>query len=276
MSQLVTVTFIVNDITGEEKFVDNLPGDYEFQEGEREVTRQITQEEFDLLHENFGKRLKIYRYIKNVPFNDKFKPPFEVNYKTGLTRRLHHEPVINHSGFLEEMNFYAGATYNPAKMGYDYYDRILCVKFTYTIDPSTQFVVQRIKEVSYLQEDEEVHPDVKTMVKLYSLIEMDDEAIRRRKNVIALLKLDLARFISWLVSVQYPDPATRPNSNDAAKQIMGPLNIPILNYINGGDNSIYYIIQNADDDFFEIMMPEEGKTVRQFCLDRLRDNVSLP
>lgn len=271
MSGLVTVTFIINDITGDEKFVENLPEDYEFQPGERSVTRQISQEEYDLLFHNFGERLKIFRYVDESSLYDVFTPPKGLNYKTGLTTRLHPKHFIKKDGWLEKTEFYANISYNPTLKSWDYSDKIICANFDYTIDPVTEYAVSRVKIVDYHKENGDSHPDKKVMHKVYSVLEMDEVAIKRRSNVISLIKIDIAKFVAWLVSVQYPDPNTRPSSNDLAKQIMAPLNIPIMNYINGGDRSMIDIIKYAKEPFFDTMMPEHGKSVRNFIVDWMEE-----
>lgn len=272
MSDLVTVTFLINDNTGEEKFVENLPQDYQFQPGERSVTREITQEEFDLLFHNLGEKLKIFRYVDEASLYDKYIPPKGLNYKTGLTTRLHPKHYIKKDGWLEKTEFYANISYNSTIKDWEYSDKIICANFTYTIDPVTEYAISRVKVVDYHKENGELHPDKKVMVKVYSVLEMDEVAIKRRSNVISLIKIEIAKFAAWLLSVQYPDPNTRPNSNDVSKALMAPLNIPILNYINGGDRSIIQIIKYANDEFFDIMMPEYGKTVRDHIVDWMEEH----
>lgn len=269
---LVSAKFIINDITDEEKFVETLPADYIFQPGERLVTRQIPEEEFALLKDNFGQRLKIYRYVDNSSLFDKFEPPFGLNYKTGLTVRLHPKHEVAPNGYLQQSKYYSNISYNPTIGEWEYDDLVVCAVFDYVVDPVTEFTVSRTKEVRYFKENGEMHPDTKQMFKVYSVLEMDEVAIKRRSNVISLIKIEISKFVAWLFSVQFPDPNTRPNSNDAAKQIMQPLNMPILNYINGGDRSIIDIIRYAKEPFFDTMMPSKGKTVRNFIVDRMEEH----
>lgn len=266
---LVTAQFLINDNTGAEQFVVNLPYTYEYGPGERLVTREISQEQYDLFLANKQDHIKIFRYASNLTGYDLKHPPKGLDYKIGLNTRLHTKPDFNPNGFLQKMEYYTNAQYDTTLGEFVYTDKILEAVFNYTIDPTTKFVVHRTKTVRWYKEDGTQHPDQKIMFKIYSAIEMDDEAVQRRKNVIALIKLEVAMFLAAVLKIQYPNPATRPDSNEQAKALMAPLNVPVLNYINGGDLALKTIIQNSPATFFNTVMPKHGKTVRQFIVDRL-------
>ncbi len=270
---LVTATYLINDNTGEEKFVINLPSDYPYGPHERLVERQITEEDYQVLAENKGNHLKIFRYVDDVQsYKSLVIPPKGLNYKVGLSRRLHHKPSFHPSGLLTGMEFYANAEFNPATISVDHEDLILKTDFNYTIDPSTRFVIRRDKVVTWYTEDGTPCSDIKIMTKWYSMMEMDAEIIQRRTNFISVLKLEVAQFLAWLFSVTYPDPNTRPSSNDASKEMIKQLNLPILNYINGGDKAIGDIIQGIDNDVFEVTMPQHGISLREYLVTKIRDH----
>lgn len=266
---LVAAQFLVNNVTGVEQFVINLPGSYEFGPNESLHDRMITQEQYDLLLANKQEHIKLFRFCSNLTGYDLTIPPKGMDYKIGLDTRLHTKPTFHDNGFLIKMEFYATATYNPTKGEFDYADLILDATFDYTIDPTTRFVIYRNKTVRWYKEDGTAHPDNKVMFKIYNPIEMDDEAIQRRKNVIALIKVEVAKFLAQVFAMQYPNPATRPNSNEAAKNLMAPLNVPVLNYINGGDLTIKNLILSSPQTFWDTIMPKYSKSVRNFIADRL-------
>ena len=108
------------------------------------------------------------------------------------------------------------------------------------------------------------------MFKPYTLLEMDEEAIRRRSNVISLIKIELAKFNAWVLIQQFPNPANRPNSNDQVKGFASLFAAPMLAYINGGDKSIIRFTQAMQHPFMELRIPWQGnKTVREFIISRV-------
>lgn len=268
---LVNATFLVNSITGTENFVVNLPENYQFAAGERLITRQIPEEQYELYRSDKWKQLKIYRYIdKNAMYTDNTVVPKGLDYKGGLTIRLFPKPFIENNGFLRKMEYYANAAFNSATLSWDLSDKILEADFTYQIDPATEFVVARTKKVTWFREDGVAHPDTKTMFKPYSLLQMDEEAIRRRSNVVGLIKIELARFNAWALAQQFPNPATRPNANDSIKGIAAVFAPYMSSFVQAGDKSIIKFTQNLQMSFLELRIPWQGnKTVREFILSRL-------
>lgn len=268
---LVNATYLVNSIKGTENFVVNLPDNYQFAAGERLITRQITQEQYDLLKEDKYKQLKIYRYVDltNI-YTDKTIAPKGLDYKIGLTVRLHNKPTLQPNGFLTKMEYFANATFNPAIMDWNYSDKILEADMAYNVDPATEYVVSRTKVLTWYQEDDTPHIDKKVMFKPYTLLEMDEEAIRRRSNVISLIKIEIAKFNSWVLIQQFPNPATRPNSNNQVKAFAALFAAPMLGYINGGDRSIIAFAQALQHPLMELRIPwHENKTVREFIISRI-------
>lgn len=267
---LVRATFIVNSQTGKEQFVENLPSNYQFAPYERLVTRDILSEDLALLKGDKYKNVKVYRYSgPDFTAVDKTIPPKGLDYKIGLTTRLFEDPYINGIGFLERMDFYAKATYQPG-VGWIYTDKVVTENYMYTIDPGTKYVVARTKQIVWYREDDSVHPDTKIMFKPYSVLEMEEEAVRRRSNIIAQIKIELALFGNWVISQQYPDPATRPDSNEGIKRIAAPFNTALRNFIDAGDRSgVIAGLNTTTEPFFSLTMPKFGKTVKQFVIDRL-------
>jgi hypothetical protein len=268
---LVNATFLVNIDKNTEIFVVNLPEDYQFSPGEKLVQRQISQEMYELYKSEKYKQLKIYRYIdNNVVYNDKTIAPKGLDYKTGLTIRLFPKPYITPNGFLTKMEYFSKANYNPAIQDWVYQDLILEADFTFQVDPATEYVVSRTKTLKWYREDGTLHNETKVMFKPYSLIQMDDEAVRRRSNVVALIKIELAKFNAWVIMQKYPDPKTRPNVNDAAKALFSPFSMYMLGYANGGDKSIIAFTKNLKNPFLDYKIPwHNNMTVREFIISRI-------
>ena len=266
---LVTATFIINDQTNTERFVKDLPANYQFAPFERLVTRQINQSDYDLLDGDKYLNIKVYRYV-DTQFVDKKNPPKGLDYKIGLTTRLFENPYINNYGFLERMDYYARSTYNPTTKGWDFADKIISEYYNYTIDPATKYVVARTKIITWFREDGTPHPSTKVMFKPYTFLEMDEEAIRRRSNIITGVKIELSKFANFVVSQQFPDPSKRPDSNEVVKRISAPLNTPIRSYIDAGDkDTLINLLNNSTDPFFNYTIPWLNMTPRQMAISRI-------
>jgi len=267
---LVTATFIANSLTGDERYVERLPDNYQFAPFERLITRQITEEEAALLKNDNYKKLKVYRYMDSTAYPDKTIPPKGLDYKTGLVTRLYEDPYINDLGFLETMNFYGKGVFNSTTKSWELSDKIICEKYMYTIDPATKYVIARTKEIIWYREDGTKHPDRKYMFKPYSILEMEEEAIKRRSNIMSVIKIELAKFTAYLVSLQFPDATKRPDSNELAKKIVAPFNTPIRNYIDAGDKyTLLKMLDSTTEPFFGYTIPWRNKTVRQFIHERI-------
>ena len=266
---LVNAQFLINDNTNTEQFVVNLPSSYEYGPGERLVTRAISQELYDKYIADKEDHIKLFRYVSNLTGYDLALPPKGIDYKIGLNGRLHHKPTFSENGFLIKMEFFASAIYDTNIGGYNYSDKVLESNFNYTIDPVTGFVVHRTKTITWYKEDGTAHPDTKIMHKIYNPVEMDDEAIQRRKNVIAILKVEIAMFMASILKAQYPDPKTRPDSNQMAKDLIAPINVHVLNYINGADLTLRNAVLHSPNTFWDTYMPKYNKTARNFVADRL-------
>jgi len=267
---LVTAQFLINDITGKETFVKDLPLNYQYQPGERLVTRQIPQSDYNLLLNDKYRHIKVYRYVDAEKNADRTVPPKGLDYKIGLNTRLFEDPFVNVIGFLERMDYYASANYNPATKQWVFSDKVITELFNYTIDPATKYVVARTKQIIWYKEDGTPHPDSKVMFKPYTFLEMEEEAIRRRSNIITAIKIELSKFSSFVVSQQFPDPSKRPDSNEVVKRISAPFNIAMRSYIDAGDkDTLLKMVNNATEPFFDFTIPWLGITPRELVKQRI-------
>jgi hypothetical protein len=267
---LVNATFIVNNNTNKEIFVKDLPSNYHFAPGERLVTRQISQADYNLFLNDKYKHVKLYRYIDQNENHDRKIPPKGLDYKIGLTTRLYEDAYVNNNGFLQRMDFYGSATFNPTTKAWNFSDKIITEDYNYTIDPATKYVVARTKIVKWYREDGTVHPETKIMFKPYTFLEMDEEAIRRRSNIITGVKIELSKFANFVVSQQFPNANQRPDSNEVVKRISAPLNTAIRSYIDAGDkDTLTNLLNNSTEPFFNFTIPWLGMTPRQLAISRI-------
>jgi hypothetical protein len=266
---LVTATFIVNNTTNKGRFVKNLPEDYQFAPFERLVSRQISKSDYDLLDEDNYQNIKVYRYV-DTPFVDKKKPPKGLDFKIGLTTRLYENPYINSFGFLEKMDYYAKSTFNPVTKSWDFSDKVITEDYNYTIDPATKYVVARTKIVTWYKEDDTPHLDKKFMFKPYTFLEMEEEAIRRRSNIISILKIELAKFGNFVIESQFPNSNNKPDSNEIVKKISAPLNTAIRSYIDAGDKeTLINKVNESKDPFFNYHIPWLNMTPKELIISKV-------
>lgn len=267
---LINAQFLINDLTGEERFVKDLPGNYQYSPGERLVVRSITEQDYNLLMNDKFKHIKIYRFINSDSTLEKTIPPKGLDYKIGLNTRLYEDAYVNTLGFLERMDFYASATYDAANSRWNFSDKVITETYHYTIDPTTKYVIARTKQITWYKEDGTAHPDQKIMFKPYTIMEMEEEAIRRRSNIITGIKIELAKFANFIVNSQYPDPNNRPDSNEVVKKISAPFNLPMRSYIDAGDrDTLLEVLARSQDPFFSYTIPWFEQTVKEFCILRI-------
>ena len=267
---LISAHFLINNITGEERFVKDLPLNYQFAPGERLVLRQISQQDYNLLMNDKFRHIKVYRFINSDSIPDKRIPPKGLDYKIGLNTRLYEDAYINTLGFLERMDFYASATYDTTNSRWVFLDKVITENYHYTIDPRTKYVVARTKQIIWYKEDGTAHSDIKIMFKPYTIMEMEEEAIRRRSNIITGIKIELAKFANYIVKSQYPDPNNRPDSNEVVKKISAPFNLPMRSYIDAGDrDTLLEALAKSQDPFFNYIIPWFGQTVKESCISRI-------
>lgn len=266
---LVTATFIVNNTTNKSRFVKDLPEDYQFAPFERLVTREITQADYNSLDADKYLDVKVYRYV-DIPFVDKKNPPKGLDYKIGLSTRLYEDPYINNNGFLQRMDFYGSAAYNPESKSWVFTDKIITENYMYTIDPATKYVVARTKIITWFCEDGSPHSSTKIMFKPYTFLEMDEEAIRRRSNIITGVKIELSKFANFVTTQQFPNSNQRPDSNEIVKRISAPLNTAIRSYIDAGDkDTLIALLNNSTEPFFNYTIPWLNMTPRQLAISRI-------
>lgn len=147
---------------------------------------------------------KLYRY---VPDNRKTNspelegiPPFDVNFTTGLTRRLYRKTIITRGERIFTQYF---NSYNEDTQVFS--DKILEVRHTYNrggYTPDPRLATSRTSEIHWVLEDETFSSVFKPVNKVYSNLERQLEEVQvRRKNASnELANMVIAAFGSPTVS----------------------------------------------------------------------------
>ena len=153
----------------------------------------LTQPEIDeldaavLVHVPTIKEYKIYDMVQTTVVS-RVAPPFEVNYKSGLSCRLSPKYTFV-KGELQKVEFYESSTTLP-NFGQLYDNIMLEVDFTYTRD-AAGFAVSRTKDIGWYFVDDTLSPIRKLMTKHYTNDQSIREGKRRRGNIIDQMQLPI-------------------------------------------------------------------------------------
>jgi len=124
--------------------------------------------------------VKIYRYTPFPP-NDPTEAPIDLNYITGLTRKLFPKRFFV-QGELQRVEWYAD--YEPTTLTFS--DLVLVVEIDYTRN-ALGFAQFRTTTRKWIMEDESIAEPIKSTTKHYTAdnVESINEGQRRRGNIVA-------------------------------------------------------------------------------------------
>ena len=131
---------------------------------------------------------RIWSYAPAGSQSDEDQIPYDLDFKTGLTTRLHPNRIFE-KGVLVETCYHSDASHNPDGT-IDFGEPVVRETFEYLRDAQT-FAQQRTQSIEWFLDSGEVGPDKKILTKLYTRVEGIQEGVRRRNNVIDQLKIDL-------------------------------------------------------------------------------------
>jgi len=207
-----------------------------------------------------GEDVKLYRYIPRA-FNDYTIPPMDVDYVTGLTRRLHHELVFN-KGELNAANYYAAVQDNGA-FDLAYSDPIVRETFDYQRD-ANGFAVSRVQTIEWYLEDGTIHPTKKLRDKVYSGNESYKEGVTRRRNIID----DLALKVVGMLITTEPGPDDGPKI-DLGRQFMADHQVPMLSFVDAAKNDVLQIVIDDTRPWLDNVVAAGPVTIRDVILGSL-------
>ena len=144
------------------------------------------------------KHYKIYRYCESA-VHPEDEAPVDVNYKTGLTTRLH--PVLTWSrGRITEVGMYASASLN-AQGEVEGTDLVVKETFSYT-DDASGLARHRLMTITWYTEDGEAG-QVKHREKYYNNADSRTEGRRRRRNVIDQISIKVVGMVAATEQVDF-------------------------------------------------------------------------
>ena len=178
-----------------------------------------------------SKKLKIYALINN-PRGNHSEPPFGVDYVTGLTTKLHRKQVMV-KGEVQQELFYVN--YN----GTTYTDLVVKETHVYSRD-AMGFAKFKTTIITWIYEDDTECEQKKTWVKYYDNLQMIEEGIQRRSNMIKALQPK----VLGLLQMTLP-PEEQPNILIYGRGFLSQMKDYFENFANHSDRSLYTELNNS-------------------------------
>jgi hypothetical protein len=140
---------------------------------------------------------KIWNFVLESP--SKWSSPLDLDYKKGLTVRLHPKNTFV-KGELTKKEFYETASVN-IDGSINFSNLILKEENVFHRDLAG-FAVCRQKTITWILENEQDGPDVKTTMKYYDGVDKMQEGVRRRGNLIDALIMEIAGMLIYFKTAQ--------------------------------------------------------------------------
>lgn len=206
--------------------------------------------------------LKIYRYTPSTyQDGDPDEPDFGLQYKTGLTRRLHPE-VFMKRGEVTRVIYHASAT--PSPSGPVYSDPVLQEDISYVRDEAGNAVTQR-KEISWYLEDDSLHSSKKVMEKVYNRTQSIAEGVRRRSNVYEDMK---GNVMTFLAATEMPKGTPLATIQAMGSDFIDAHAGEIEAFIEAGKPTLYHAIMNVPSyGWLDNIINSDGLTIRGFLIN---------
>lgn len=230
---------------------------------------QTIKDEVDaiaLAHDNSVPKLfKIYEYSPDNYVNPT-NPPKGLDYKTGLTQRLHPDYEFI-KGELQKTTYYADIVLDENGVK-TYSTPILEVSFVWNRD-ANGFVYRRDSNISWYFVDETVSSDpahIKYMEKFYTNEEAIKEGIRRRGNIIDSLKITVLGLLSSLLPAE-----TDTSIILMGRDWLGDNKDVIFNYVDASDvDGLINEMENDKTYWMLLEIPNTGgTTVAQYLISEV-------
>lgn len=209
--------------------------------------------------------LKIFKYV-NEYTKDKTIPPFDLDFVTGLTVKLHRKSTIIKGECTEEEYFanYDGSLYSD----------LIVKEETLYIRDALGFPISKTASLIWYRNNSAEHESKKTWVKYYSNLEKIQEGKTRRGNLVSNLQMPCIGLIS-IAMTGAQDPTTavilegRRFLADYSKEFtvfIEDSNRDIVQCLSDSNHSKY--AHQSNYTWIDTMTPY-GITIRQFIISEL-------
>lgn len=172
---------------------------------------------------------KIYDYLTNAP-KDKKVPPFDVDFVSGLTIKLHRKQTMIKGEVQVEEYFlrFNGSTYS---------DLVVKETHVFTRD-SFGFAIYRTTTVQWYLKCNKISPYTKVWVKHYDMLQTIEEGIKRRGNIVKFMQPTILGVLQATVA-----PEDLPNILVWGRSFLSYMKVHFDNFIDHSDRTLYTQLQ---------------------------------
>ena len=208
------------------------------------------------------KYCKIYRYVEDKHKYNLKKAPMGLNYKNGLTTKLHSKRYFT-QGELQKVEWYA----NP-----DLTDLVLIVDIQYKRD-SLGFASERITTRTWINEDESEASPKKITKKVYSndTLSQIEEGIKRRGNIVKGLQMPVLG--SMLATIPTNEGESEPERQGRVllmgRRFLATYKKEFTLFIEDSNKEIKEQLKLANDYWLNNVIDANGTTIRSMLLKEL-------
>lgn len=206
------------------------------------------------------KRLKIYRYIKSEHNLDPFVPPFDIDFVTGLTIKLHRKQTLV-KGEVTKEEYYVNFN------GTTYSDEIVEEVHTFTRN-SLGFALYRTTTIKWYTEFGNHCPETKTWVKFYDGLQTIEEGISRRGNIVKYLQPVILSFLQATLS-----PEQLPNILTLGRAFLTQYKPQFDAFTDHSDRTISTTLQGVqvaiDHPWTQNIIPNTSTKIIEYILNEL-------
>lgn len=219
---------------------------------------------------------KIWDYVVDKPYG--WKPPLDLDYKKGLTTRLHPKNTFD-QGELTTRQYYSEASVNPLD-GSIIFDNLILKEENNYVRDAAGFAIYRTQVISWAYENDEFGPDTKMAIKYYAGIDKIQEGQTRRGNLIDALMMVVAEWLIYNKIVARRTELADPNYNltpiemdtelQKGRNLLSSYENEFSSFRNHSDKEILTSIQtDATHSFLDDMVPDQSTDFRTYVIQEM-------
>ena len=203
---------------------------------------------------------KVYDYLNQTP-KDKKIPPYDVDFVTGLTVKLHRKQTMVKGEIQIEQYF---LNFN----GVSYSNEV--VKETHTfIRDVFGFAQYRTTTVEWVLKCDKYNASKKVWVKYYDMLQTIEEGITRRGNIVKFLQPKILGILQMTVA-----PSDLPNILVWGRGFLSYMKVHFDNFVDHSDRTLYTELQKPEliaayPWLMNVVPGTGGATIIQFILSEV-------
>lgn len=215
---------------------------------------------------------KLYQYINPDMTHTNYNPtipPYSIDYKAGLSKRLHQKLTFK-KGFLVECEYFSNCEIQTDPVtginNYVYSDPILKCNMIYTVGTSN-YVSHRYVNRTYQTYDNTYTTDTKTTYKIYNALTARNEGIRRRTNITNEIVVNVAGLLLLTGNA-----SNITEAETLAIPMLSDITLNLNKYINGDTEPLIDQTEVISYSWLDdIINTSTSTTIRLYMLSKLND-----